>query len=79
MASTSASPWLSLKKAAKYLDLTPETLKKRCQRHLKQQRGGICEARLTPGIVARKDGCRWIVQFSHGWWPANDEEAANDY
>jgi hypothetical protein len=65
--------WLSVTKAAAFLDMTPDALRRALERHAAAGRDGVLEARLD-GVRGRKLAGRWKVQLGPAWASYGDDE-----
>lgn len=62
----SKNTWLSLARAAAILDISPDALRKRCERLAKPGPNGMIVCPLQDGIEARKLGKLWKLRLP-GW------------
>jgi hypothetical protein len=58
--------WLSLARAAEFLDETPTGLRKKLDRASALDEHGLVRAKL-PGLQARKFGKLWKIRLDRGW------------
>jgi hypothetical protein len=58
--------WFSVLQAALFLDVKPDALRKRLERHAVRAPDGVTEA-VIDGITGRKFGSTWRVAFSERW------------
>lgn len=58
--------WVSLSRAARFLDLSPDALRRRLERRAARVASGGVEAHID-GVRARKFGAVWRVTFSEAW------------
>jgi hypothetical protein len=60
------SSWVSLARAAEFLDESPTGFRKKLDRASSLDEDGLVHATL-PGLRARKFGKLWKVRFDRGW------------
>lgn len=63
---TTGARWMSVEDAARHLDVSEVTLRRRFQKHARKAPDGAIQARVD-GLTARKVGSHWKVWLSPVW------------